>query len=189
MGTTMLRLISFSSLLVSLVVAQPIDLQTLETLLKTADPSLNSVDITVPEDIIKKTSVVGEFTDKEISLGSQFAVAQLAHAQQRRFPERIGLITGHRIPLGLFPKQTQNRILEVQESSTQDPKYVNASSFRRSSSSSTPSTPSTSTTSKPEITTYRGNLRSFHQEIHVLNQERERDSTYEETRDSFVPFF
>merc|ERR1712083_605409 len=186
MGTTMLRLISFSSLLVSLVVAQPIDLQTLETLLNTADPSLNSVDITVPEDIIKKTSVVGEFTDKEISLGSQFAVAQLAHAQQRRFPERIGLITGHRIPLGLFPKQTQNRILEVQESSTQDPKYVNASSFRRSSSSSTPSTP---TTSKPEITTYRGNLRSFHQEIHVLNQERERDSTYEETRDSFVPFF
>merc|ERR1712083_807192 len=160
MGTTMLRLISFSSLLVSLVVAQPIALQTLETLLKTADPSLNSVDITVPEDIIKKTSVVGEFTDKEISLGSQFAVAQLAHAQQRRFPERIGLITGHRIPLGLFPKQTQN------------PKYVNASSFRRSSSSSTPSTPSTSTTSKPEITTYRGNLRSFHQEIHVLNQER-----------------
>merc|ERR1711890_142913 len=84
----------------------------------------------------------------EIALGSQFAVAELAH---RRFPNRIGLITGHRIPLGLFPVETQNRILEVEESATQDPKYVIASSFRRSrpssSSTSTTHSPTTSTTS------------------------------------------
>merc|ERR1712020_54676 len=41
-----------------------------------------------------------------VPLGSQFAVEIF-------FPERRKLETGHRIPLHLFPVETQNKILEV----------------------------------------------------------------------------
>merc|ERR1712071_262387 len=57
-------------------------------------------------------------------LGSQFAVAHT-------HPQRAGLITGHRIPLGLFPIETQNRILGLPEPSSSSGKYVETSSFRR----------------------------------------------------------
>jgi len=59
-------------------------------------------------------------------LGSQFAVA-FTH------PERKGLVTGHRIPLGLFPVETQNRILGLPTTpaEAEEDKYVSSSSFRR----------------------------------------------------------
>ena len=58
-------------------------------------------------------------------IGSQLAVGSI-------FPERAGLETGHRIPIHLFPIETQNKILEIKEVTTKDPeKYVDSSSFRR----------------------------------------------------------
>jgi hypothetical protein len=57
-------------------------------------------------------------------LGSQLAVGSLV-------PERAGLEeTGQMIPLHLFPIETQNKILEIEEATTKDPeKYVDSSSF------------------------------------------------------------
>ena len=81
-------------------------------------------------------------TAAPVSLGSQLAVGAL-------FPERAGLETGHRIPLHLFPIETQNKILEVeevkeeQEVTTKNPeKYVDSSSFRRFQPSALISPPS-----------------------------------------------
>jgi len=79
---------------------------------------------------------VEEQTKKEVDfdsvpLGSQFAVGHI-------FPQRKGLITGHRIPLGLFPIETQNKILEldIEEEDLPGSQYVEASSFRRSNAPS-----------------------------------------------------
>merc|ERR1712020_535474 len=69
-----------------------------------------------------------------VPLGSQFAVEIF-------FPERRKLETGHRIPLHLFPVETQNKILEVvSEEKEETPtttteteeKYIDSSSFRES---------------------------------------------------------
>merc|ERR1712066_143293 len=69
-----------------------------------------------------------------LPLGSQFAAEIF-------FPERRKLETGHRIPLHLFPVETQNKILEVvEEEDTPTPttedeeKYIDSSSFRESKS-------------------------------------------------------
>merc|ERR1712106_129373 len=90
------------------------------------------------QDIQDNDIDVEELPDKKITipLGSQFAVGHI-------FPERATLETGHRIPLHLFPVQTQNRILEIEEVTTKAPeKYVDSSSFRRSRPSSIISPPS-----------------------------------------------
>merc|ERR1739846_271929 len=73
----------------------------------------------------KEVNVENEKKVEKI-LGSQFAVA-FTH------PERKGLVTGHRIPLGLFPVETQNRILGLPTTSAEaeEDKYISSSSFRR----------------------------------------------------------
>merc|ERR1711953_477546 len=70
--------------------------------------------------------------DSETPLGSQFAVEFF-------FPERKNLETGHRIPLHLFPVETQNKILEVEQEEEEEviptetaEKYIDSSSFRQS---------------------------------------------------------
>merc|ERR1711953_1539832 len=66
--------------------------------------------------------------DSETPLGSQFAVEFF-------FPERKNLETGHRIPLHLFPVETQNKILEDEEEvipTEAAEKYIDSSSFRQS---------------------------------------------------------
>merc|ERR1711936_1260895 len=69
--------------------------------------------------------------DSETPLGSQFAVEFF-------FPERKNLETGHRIPLHLFPVETQNKILEVEQEEEEEAtteageKYIDSSSFRQS---------------------------------------------------------
>merc|ERR1712223_957188 len=66
--------------------------------------------------------------DSETPLGSQFAVEFF-------FPERKNLETGHRIPLHLFPVETQNKILEVEQEEQEEEaaeKYIDSSSFRQS---------------------------------------------------------
>jgi len=90
------------------------------------DPAENVVN--VDEKPAKEVKVENEKKIEKV-LGSQFAVA-FTH------PERKGLITGHRIPLGLFPVETQNRILGLPTTSEADKeedasKYVQSSSFRR----------------------------------------------------------
>merc|ERR1711978_16576 len=67
-----------------------------------------------------------------VPLGSQFAVDYF-------FPDRKKLVTGHRIPLHLFPVETQNKILEVEdveedvseEETEESDKYIDSSSFRQ----------------------------------------------------------
>jgi len=104
------------------------------------------------EDISKEKSVP---LAEDIPLGSQFAVAHL-------FPEREGLVTGHRIPLHLFPLETQSRILEVPSVVTQDTpvfhtgvisreniqhgRYVDTASFRRTTAAAAAVTAATATT-------------------------------------------
>jgi len=100
--------------------------QALPTDLTRPDPTENVVDVDQkPEKEVnladeKKVDVV----EQEKILGSQFAVA-FTH------PERKGLVTGHRIPLGLFPVETQNRILGLPTREEEDAKYIPSSSFRR----------------------------------------------------------
>jgi len=101
-----------------------------------------------------------------VPLGSQFA-AELF------FPDRKNLETGHRIPLHLFPIETQNKILEVEpvtEKAEEDnEKYVDASSFRQSA-------PVHGRPSPEELS-----LRN------LFGQEREGDRTYEQTLNVFAP--
>jgi len=106
--------------------ANPTKRPDISALLKSEDESENSIDV---EELPTKKA-----TAPPVSLGSQLAVGAL-------FPERAGLETGHRIPLHLFPIETQNKILEVEqvkevkevkEVTTKNPeKYVDSSSFRR----------------------------------------------------------
>jgi len=100
----------------------------LPTDLTRPDPAENVVN--VDEKPEKEVENVENEKKIEKVLGSQFAVA-FTH------PERKGLITGHRIPLGLFPVETQNRILglpttsEAEKKEEDASKYVQSSSFRR----------------------------------------------------------
>merc|ERR1711983_589225 len=71
---------------------------------------------TITDDIIEDNIInVDEQPEKQVELdltsvplGSQFAVDYF-------FPDRKKLVTGHRIPLHLFPVETQNKILEVED--------------------------------------------------------------------------
>merc|ERR1711990_110411 len=89
------------------------------------DPTENAVDVDQKPE--KEVNLENEDTveeEQERILGSQFAVA-FTH------PERKGLVTGHRIPLGLFPVETQNRILGLPTREEEDAsKYIPSSSFR-----------------------------------------------------------
>jgi len=83
------------------------------------DDSINIIDDTNP-----KTLETASIPD-DIPLGSQFAIGYL-------FPDRVGVVTGHRIPLELFPVETQNQILELPtQPKIDESKYVDSSSFRR----------------------------------------------------------
>merc|ERR1712076_14797 len=93
----------------------------------------NSID--VDERPNKQVEIDIESLDS-VPLGSQFAVEIF-------FPERRKLETGHRIPLHLFPVETQNKILEVvgeEKTPTTtitteaEEKYIDSSSFRGSQS-------------------------------------------------------
>merc|ERR1711868_165925 len=86
-------------------------------------------------------------------------------------PERKKLETVHRIPLHLFPIETQNRILEVETTTevvSETEKYVDASSFRQ--------IPSTFRHSPAELS-----IRN------LFGQEREGDKTYHDTLNVFAP--
>merc|ERR1712001_383430 len=77
------------------------------------DPTENAVD-------------VDQKPEKEVNLENEEKVEEN--------PERKGLVTGHRIPLGLFPVETQNRILglpSTSEAEAEEDKYISSSSFRR----------------------------------------------------------
>jgi len=101
----------------------PTDRQESFSLLPREDIADNSVDV---DEKVQKVgrAQIGSSTP----LGSQFAVAHT-------HPERKGLVTGHRIPLGLFPLETQARILELdnipEATDVASDKYVDTSSFRR----------------------------------------------------------
>jgi len=115
---------------VALVTSSPTKRPDIDALLDAQDAFENVID--VEEQPSKKTTTLPP-------LGSQFAVGAL-------FPERANLETGHRIPLHLFPVETQNKILEIEEkptTTTKAPeKYVESSSFRRSRPSVVVSAPS-----------------------------------------------
>jgi hypothetical protein len=64
------------------------------------DDSINIIDDTKPKSSGPKS------IPEDIPLGSQFAIGHL-------FPDRVGVVTGHRIPIELFPIETQAQILEI----------------------------------------------------------------------------
>jgi len=118
--------------------------------------------INVDEKPVKEVEI--DSIDSTVPLGSQFAVEFL-------IPERKKLETGHRIPLHLFPIETQNRILEVETTTevvSETEKYVDASSFRQ--------IPSTFRHSPAELS-----IRN------LFGQEREGDKTYHDTLNVFAP--
>merc|ERR1712055_1195026 len=91
--------------------------------LDTVNPDDNLIDVDEKIQKLEETQVETQ-VNSSTPLGSQFAVGHL-------HPERKGLVTGHRIPLGLLPIATQNRILGLPDDEEVDAKYVEASSFRR----------------------------------------------------------
>merc|ERR1712038_1014101 len=103
--------------------------------------------------------------DSETPLGSQFAVEFF-------FPERKNLETGHRIPLHLFPVETQNKILEVEQEEEEEAaeKYIDSSSFRQSQ----PESPS-------HVSAVDISLRN------LFSPGLETDRTYQDTLSVFAP--
>jgi len=113
-----------------------------------------------------------------VPLGSQFAVEIF-------FPERRNLETGHRIPLHLFPVETQNKILEVVGEKEETPtttttttteaeeKYVDSSSFRES-----PSPPEVDVGDRSAVEITLRNL---------FSPSLETDKTYQDTLSVFAP--
>merc|ERR1712223_1754464 len=97
----MLRALCSAALVASLVSGLPLPDNTLTV--DTLDTSHENI-INVDE----KPDKLVEVDLSSVPLGSQFAVDYF-------FPDRKRLETGHRIPLRLFPIETQNRILEVGE--------------------------------------------------------------------------
>jgi hypothetical protein len=83
------------------------------------DDSINIIDDTKPKLLEAKK------IPDDIPLGSQFAVGYL-------FPDRVGVVTGHRMPIELFPIETQAQILDLPAPEIVESKYVDSSSFRRS---------------------------------------------------------
>merc|ERR1712076_207489 len=134
----------------------------------------NSID--VDERPNKQVEIDIESLDS-VPLGSQLAVEIF-------FPERRNLETGHRIPLHLFPVETQNKILEVVGEKEVTPttitttteaeeKYVDSSSFRKSQS---PPEVDVGHRSAVEIT-----LRN------LFSPALETDKTYQDTLSVFAP--
>merc|ERR1712061_962366 len=175
----MLRALCSAALVASLVSGLPLSDNTLTV--DTLDTSHENI-INVDE----KPDKLVEVDLRSVPLGSQFAVDYF-------FPDRKKLETGHRIPLHLFPIETQNRILEVGEDTkvedtaeevqeeakeeakeeiqeeVQEEKYVDASSFRQA----------------PAVPTGLS-----HSELSLRNlfgQEYEGDKTYQDTLSVFAP--
>merc|ERR1712038_1813307 len=167
----MLRALCSAALVASLVSGLPLSDNTLTV--DTLDTSHENI-INVDE----KPDKMVEVDLSSVSLGSQFAVDYF-------FPDRKRLETGHRIPLHLFPIETQNKILEVGEETKvedtaeevqekakeeiQEEKYVDASSFRQA-----PAPPS-------ELSHSELSLRN------LFGQEYEGDKTYQDTLSVFAP--
>merc|ERR1711878_10911 len=166
----MLRVLCSAVLVASLVSGLPLSDNTLTV--DTLDTSLENI-INVDE----KPDKLVELDLSSVPLGSQFAVDYF-------FPDRKKLETGHRIPLHLFPIETQNRILEVVEDTTeevqevakeeakeevQEEKYVDASSFRQA-----PAAPSGLSHSELSLR-------------NLFGQEYEGDKTYQDTLSVFAP--
>merc|ERR1711992_230694 len=162
----MLRVLCSAVLVASLVSGLPLTDNTLTV--DTLDTSLENI-INVDE----KPDKLVELDLSSVPLGSQFAGDYF-------FPDRKKLETGHRIPLHLFPIETQNRILEVGEDTTeevqeeakeevQEEKYVDASSFRQA-----PAAPSGLSHSELSLR-------------NLFGQEYEGDKTYQDTLSVFAP--
>eukprot|EP00092_Neocalanus_flemingeri_P019089 GFUD01020679.1.p1 GENE.GFUD01020679.1~~GFUD01020679.1.p1 ORF type:complete len:160 (-),score=46.82 GFUD01020679.1:67-546(-) len=147
-------------ILATLATSTPIDRVNITALLDAQDIQENSIDV---EELPAKKAEL-----PPTPLGSQLAVGQL-------FPERVGLETGHRIPLHLFPVHTQNRILEIEQVTTKSPEeYVDSSSFRRSRPSSIISPPSLPVA-------HDDSLR------HLFGFEQESDRAYDSSLRIFAP--
>merc|ERR1711988_1659670 len=167
----MLRVLCSALLVASLVSSLPLPDNTLPV--DTLDTSLENI-INVDE----KPDKLVELDLSSVPLGSQFAVDYF-------FPDRRKLETGHRIPLHLFPIETQNRILEVGEDTkvedtteevqevakeeVKEEKYVDASSFRQA-----PAAPSGLSHSELSLR-------------NLFGQEYEGDKTYQDTLSVFAP--
>merc|ERR1712026_413818 len=167
----MLRALCSAALVTSLVSGLPLSDNTLTV--DTLDTSHENI-INVDE----KPDKLVELDLSSVPLGSQFAVDYF-------FPDRKKLETGHRIPLHLFPIETQNRILEVGEDTkvedtteevqevakeeVQEEKYVDASSFRQA-----PAAPSGLSHSELSLR-------------NLFGQEYEGDKTYQDTLSVFAP--
>merc|ERR1712045_601337 len=166
----MLRALCSAVLVASLVSGLPLSDNTLTV--DTLDTSLENI-INVDE----KPDKLVELDLSSVPLGSQFAVDYF-------FPDRRKLETGHRIPLHLFPIETQNRLLEVGEDTkvddtteevqevakeeVQEEKYVDASSFRQAPAA-------------PSGLSHSESLRN------LFGQEYEGDKTYQDTLSVFAP--
>merc|ERR1712113_859731 len=119
--------LSLLAVVISLVSSAPLDnREDIVDIIQSQNNLDNSID--VDERPNKQVEIDIQSLDS-VPLGSQFAVEVF-------FPERRKLETGHRIPLHLFPVETQNKILEVVEEeetpTTTTTEYVDSSSFRES---------------------------------------------------------
>merc|ERR1712020_273858 len=125
--------LSLLAVFLSLVSSAPLDnREDIVDIIQSQNNLDNSID--VDERPNKQVEIDIQSLDS-VPLGSQFAAEVF-------FPERRKLETGHRIPLHLFPVETQNKILEVVEeeetptttTTEAEEKYVDSSSFRESQS-------------------------------------------------------
>jgi len=205
--------------ILALAQAAPQSRLSVEQLLSETDQGLNTINVdqtnqkkTVFElvRLADEEETVSEvsLTAPSVSLGSQFAVADI-------FPDREGLITGHRIPIGLFPLETQHRILDHQDvfapstvllppaspyilpqaktpSKEGSGGYINTSSFRQHQKTTTTSStaPTTTTTPRAETTTRSLNqiraLSAFEFQS-AFSEPSEGDAAYARSLDRFVP--
>jgi hypothetical protein len=89
-----------------------------------------------------------------------------------------------RIPLGQFPAETQNRILEllIQQEGAGGGRYVESSSFRRGQT-----TTAAVTTTMPTTTSTTQRLREYQPDILNNDNFKERDTAYERSLNIFAP--
>merc|ERR1711881_352482 len=172
---SLLILLSASSHSLGLPTESPSTVPTVPTVptvaptLPTEDPSFNLVDVDQKPPKIKKSKV-----NSKTPLGSQFAVGHI-------HPERKTLVTGHKIPLGLFPEASQARILDLPIPSS--PKYVDTTSFRRPARlvvlpAELPAKPSRILLPPREIPPMDESLSAFGHSSRLVQTEREGDKTY-----------
>jgi hypothetical protein len=90
-----------------------------------------------------------------------------------------------RSPLGQFPAETQNRILEllIQQEGAGGGRYVESSSFRRGQTTATAAV----TTTMPTTASTTERLREYRPEILNNDNFKERDTAYERTLNIFAP--